>query len=586
MKKLLNNKYILFSLVLLIGGLVGWFIKPSDPHGVTKLDYQDAKSSDHQVWTCSMHPQIRQNEPGNCPICGMKLIPLEGEGIGVDPMAVSMSPTAMQLASVETAIVGKTKPVKRLQLNGKVKEDERRIYTQSTHVPGRIEKLSVNFTGDFIRSGQVIAYVYSPELVTAQEELFEAQKISDIRPRLFEAAKEKLKNWKLTQGQIEEILKSGKPKETFPILSDVSGYVTKKMVSPGDYVRKGAGIYKVSDLSCVWILFDIYESELLWVKKGDRITYTIQSLPGQYFDEVISYIDPVIDPKTRVARARVEVINKDQRLKPEMFVSGTVSVSLPQKDNMPVIPKSAVMWTGKRSVVYVKSNTGTNIQFLMREVTLGPSLGNSYVVADGIEVGEEIAINGTFSIDAAAQLAGKPSMMNRTGGTNIAIHGHEMTVLETAESVYTTKIQQTLTPLYRAYLDMKNGLIKDDFEIAQKAGMRMKETLSEIEMSLFKGEPHEIWMKYDQEIGSHLERIAHFSYIEELRKAFQGISDGMIGLTNSFKPFGETLYVQHCPMVDDFNGAEWLSTEEEIRNPYFGSSMLTCGEVTTIINKQ
>ena len=176
-----------------------------------------------------MHPQIRQDDPGDCPICGMDLIPLEDDqNADIDPNAISMSPTAMQLANVSTAIVGKMNPVKQVRLNGKVQTDERLIYSQSSHIPGRIEKLSVNFTGEFVNKGQIIAYVYSPELVTAQEELFEAQKITESQPQLFAAAKEKLKNWKLSDKQIEEMLISGKTLEEFPIQADVAGYVTSK----------------------------------------------------------------------------------------------------------------------------------------------------------------------------------------------------------------------------------------------------------------------------------------------------------------------------------------------------------------------
>lgn len=400
---------------LAIGLLLGWLIFGGSEAKVTEEHQHEHPAEEvagETTWTCSMHPQIRQPEPGDCPICGMDLIPLEEEQNGeVDPNAVSMSATAMQLANIKTTIVGAAEPLKVVRLNGKVQEDERLIFSQSSHIPGRIEDLLVNFTGDYLKKGQVIASVYSPDLVTAQEELFEAQKIKDSQPQLFEAAKAKLKNWKLTDEQINQILASETTQQTFEVKAEVSGYVTKKMVNTGDYVRRGQTIYEIADLSKIWVLFDVYESDLPWIKKGDKVTYTIESLPGETFQGTIDYLDPVINPKTRVAKARVVQSNKSLKLKPEMFVSGEVEAKLPQTDAL-VVPKTAVMWTGERSVVYVKSETGQGVYFNMREVDLGPALGESYVVENGVQQGEEIAVNGTFSIDAAAQLAGKVSMMS------------------------------------------------------------------------------------------------------------------------------------------------------------------------------
>ncbi len=400
---------------LAIGLLLGWFLFGGSEAKVTEEHQHEHGAEEiagETTWTCSMHPQIRQPEPGDCPICGMDLIPLEEEQNGeVDPNAVSMSATAMQLANIKTTIVGAVEPLKVVRLNGKVQEDERLIFSQSSHIPGRIEDLLVNFTGDYVQKGQVIASVYSPDLVTAQEELFEAQKIKDSQPQLFEAAKAKLKNWKLTDEQISQILSSGTAQQTFDVRAEVSGYVTQKKVNTGDYVRRGQAIYEIADLSKVWILFDVYESDLTWINKGDKVSYTIESLPGETFEGTIDYLDPVINPKTRVAKARVVQSNKGLKLKPEMFVSGKVEAKLPQTDAL-VVPKTAVMWTGVRSVVYVKSETGQGVYFNMREVDLGPALGESYVVENGVQQGEEIAVNGTFSIDAAAQLAGKASMMS------------------------------------------------------------------------------------------------------------------------------------------------------------------------------
>jgi Cu(I)/Ag(I) efflux system membrane fusion protein len=594
-----NLKTIIFiaGSTLILGFGLGWlFFGGSENNSTVEHQHSSEMTSDTLpvkqtvIWTCSMHPQIRRNEPGKCPICGMQLIPLEQEQGVLDAMAVGMSATAMQLANVSTALVGTMNPVKSVTLNGKVQADERLVFSQSSHIPGRIEKLMVNFTGEYLKKGQVIAAIYSPEMVTAQEELFFFFFIKETQPLLFQAAKEKLKNWKLSYEQIEEILRSGSPKETFDVLADVSGYVTVKKVNPGDYIVKGETIYEIADLSKVWILFDVYESDIPWVKRGDMVTYTIQSLPGQSFQGTISYLDPVIDPNTRVANARIAVDNSSLKFKPEMFASGTVKAKMPQKSDAIVIPKTAVMWTGKRSVVYVKYASDHGVNFMMREVTLGPALGDSFIIESGLQEGEEIAVHGTFSIDAAAQLSGKPSMMNPSGGPATTGHNHgEMKMPVSTEQSNNTSDKRTaigqkakvaLQPLFSQYLNLKDALVADNMADAQKAAGNMQTALSKVNTALFTGESHNVWMKYSTDLQSALQHVAHFEKIDEMRKAFQQISVAMIGLSKSYNPFKKPLYVQHCPMADNNKGADWISLSKEIRNPYFGASMLTCGEVT------
>lgn len=576
---------------LFVGLLLGWFFFGGSKNTTVDEHQHDSEMVGETIWTCSMHPQIRQNEPGDCPICGMELIPLENDDNSeLDPMAISMSPTAMQLANVATAIVGKTKPVKSVRLNGKVKADERSVYSQSSHIPGRIEKLMVNFTGEYVNKGQVIASIYSPDLVNAQEELFEARKIVETEPLLFNSAKEKLKNWKLTDKQIAQILESGVVKEELPILADISGYVTEKKVNLGDYVMKGMAIYEIANLNNVWILFDVYESDMAWVKKGDAVNFTVQSLPGESFKGKISYIDPVIDPMTRVAKARVEINNSGLKLKPEMFVSGTVEAELPIKSEAIIVPKTAVMWTGQRSVVYIKNTTAKGVNFMMRDVTLGPALGDGFVVNDGLQEGEEIAINGTFSIDASAQLAGKPSMMNPEGGPAMTGHNHgggdmpatNGTPNKTAAKKVSVsqKAKDALKPLFTEYLSMKDALINDNLENAKKAGSNILKTVDGLNMALFTGESHNVWMGLSSDLKNTLQHVQHFKTLEEIRKAFQQVSNTIIGLETSFNPNDEALYVMHCPMANNNKGADWLSTSKEVKNPYYGQSMLTCGEVT------
>ncbi|AHW61152.1 membrane fusion protein, Cu(I)/Ag(I) efflux system [Draconibacterium orientale] len=589
-----NRKTIIIVLsTLAIGLLLGWLIFGGSEAKVTEEHQHEHPAEEvagETTWTCSMHPQIRQPEPGDCPICGMDLIPLEEEQNGeVDPNAVSMSATAMQLANIKTTIVGAVEPLKVVRLNGKVQEDERLIFSQSSHIPGRIEDLKVNFTGDYVQKGQVIASVYSPDLVTAQEELFEAQKIKDSQPQLFEAAKEKLKNWKLTDEQISQILSSGTAQQTFDVRAEVSGYVTQKKVNTGDYVRRGQAIYEIADLSKVWILFDVYESDLTWINKGDKVSYTIESLPGETFEGTIDYLDPVINPKTRVAKARVVQSNKGLKLKPEMFVSGKVEAKLPQTDAL-VVPKTAVMWTGERSVVYVKSENNQGVYFNMREVDLGPALGESYVVENGVQQGEEIAVNGTFSIDAAAQLAGKPSMMSPEGGAAPTGHNHDGMNMENDEQSAPVEALEVdpefvkqLTTFYKAYLNMNEAFIESDAAKVSAEAKNTSKALAAIKMELLKGDTHMAWMDQLNILKPSLQKIGNSTIIDEQRLEYATFN---LAFYKSLKMFGldnETTYYQYCPMANSDQGAYWFSAEKEIRNPYFGDMMLSCGETRETI---
>jgi len=425
-RKVIMNRYVLFGLLFLAGLFLGWILFHSshEPAGDQQTLSQSGKET---IWTCAMHPQIRMDHQGKCPICGMDLIPLnQTSDTTLDPSAIRLTKDAAQLANVMTSVVTRQQPVKEVRLYGKVQADERLIQSQVSHLPGRIEKLTVNFTGEPVTKGQALAVIYSPGLVTAQQELLEATEMKSTQPEIYEAAKAKLRLWKLTDNQINNIEGSGKVQADFEIESNTSGVVTSRRVNAGDYVAEGSVIFEVADLSHVWVLFDAYESDLPFMKTGDQIGFTVQAIPGKNFTGKILFIDPVIDPVTRVAKVRVEMDNSSGILKPEMFATGIIDARLDSQGNSLVIPQSAVLWTGKRSVVYVKQPGTDEPVFMLREIELGPRLTNSYVVESGLTEGEEIVTEGTFSVDAAAQLEGKPSMMNPSGGKVSAMPGMDM----------------------------------------------------------------------------------------------------------------------------------------------------------------
>ncbi|OFY46883.1 MAG: hypothetical protein A2X22_04015 [Bacteroidetes bacterium GWF2_49_14] len=567
--KLIKNRYLQFTLVLIVGFFGGWLIFHNPP-GQPQQEIAGTETK-KTIWTCSMHPQVRRDEPGPCPICGMDLIPLNQDAVQIDPNSIAMTEDAARIAEVQTMIVASQVPVKEVRLYGKIQADERLLQTQSAHLAGRIEQLMVNFTGEEVRKGQAIAQIYSPSVVTAQQELFEALKMEDTA--IISAAREKLRQWKFTDAQIAGIEQSGQVKTVFDVTATVSGIVIAKKVNRGDYVQQGTALYEIADLSHVWALFDAYESDLPWIRSGDKVTFTLQSYPSKEFSGVIAFIDPVINAQTRVAQLRVEVANGGNLLKPEMFATGHLTNRLAGTGNNLVIPQSAVLWTGTRSIVYIKVPNTAEPTFLLREITLGPDLGNSFVVHEGLSEGEEIVINGTFNIDASAQLMGKPSMMNQAVGKTPTMPGMDVSM----------DFIMQLNTVSDRYIGLKNAFVQTDVKKVMQAAREFNQSLSKVDMKLLTGDAHLKWMDIADNLGKQINVVLKSEKIEEQRLAFSGLSDQFYKAVKTFGLMGKTVYYQFCPMAFDNKGAYWLSETDQISNPYFGQAMLTCGETREII---
>lgn len=409
MKELLAKKYVLAASCLIVGLMLGWLMFHAPSNHSTN---PESTAKEHSIWTCSMHPQIHLDKEGPCPLCGMDLIPLSDNNTSsTDSNAVHFSKDAAALAQVGTSVVVRQEPIKELHLLGKVQMDERLMQTQVAHVSGRIERLMVNFTGESVKKGQLLATIYAPNLVNAQQELIEAAKNKVVQPEIYESARERLIQMKLSSKQLDRIEKLGRVQANVELYATTSGTVISRKVNVGEYVEQGMPLFEVANLSQVWVLFDAYENDLPFLKVGDKVDFTLQAVHGRTFSANIQFIDPFIDPTTRVAKLRVELKNADGTLKPEMFANGKVRSNLQTFKDKLVIPSTSVLWTGKRSVVYVKVDSDEGFNFVLREIELGPKLGNSYVVLKGLEEAEEIVTDGAFSVDAAAQLAGKPSML-------------------------------------------------------------------------------------------------------------------------------------------------------------------------------
>lgn len=568
-----NEKYnfLIMPALILAGLFLGWLIFGGNSAAHEEHEHASGKKeAGDEVYTCSMHPQIRQNEPGKCPICGMDLTPISQKGDkDPSPFVYEMSKEAIALANIQTAEVGLASLENEILLSGKVQANEQSLATIPAYFPGRIEQLHVNFTGQEIKKGEKLATIYSPELVTAQKELLEAAKLQHINAALYESAKEKLKLWKITEAQIQNIEDGGSIISNFDVYANRSGIVTKRLIAVGDYVSRGEALFEVSDLSKVWIMLDAYESDLSSINKGSVLQFKVAAVPGKVYEAKVIYIDPFINPETRTASIRAEATNKNGVLKPEMFVNATLR-SKSGKEKAISIPKTSVLWTGKRSIVYVKVSDSRTPAFEIREIVLGSSSGNYYLVEQGLEEGEEIVVNGVFSIDAAAQLQGNYSMMNSA----------PVKIIEIPQEF---KIQ--FTNLLEKYFELTNALVQSDAEKAQGGSKAFWMALSAIDVNLLKKNEQEKWIALQKVFSRENIAIASTNDLQVQRKHLSKLSDKLIEAVELFGVEKDSVYTTYCPMALDNKGAYWLSLFEGVYNPYFGDTMLNCGEIKQVYKK-
>ncbi|EIJ37522.1 MULTISPECIES: efflux RND transporter periplasmic adaptor subunit [Flavobacteriaceae] len=594
------KKNIIYIGIALIVGLLGGFLlfggdSTDKATNSAKDNHEHSEEiATNQMWTCSMHPQIMQPEPGDCPICGMDLIPAESGADGLNANEIKMTDNAMALANIQTSLVGQGQIGNNsLKLSGKIKANEESNAVQVTYFGGRIEKLYVNSTGERVGAGQRLATIYSPELVAAQQELLTASSLKESQPELYKAVRNKLKLWKLSEKQINAIENSGKVQENFPVYATVSGTVTQKMVEEGDYVKQGQPLYKIANLNTVWAEFDAYENQIASLKEGQTIKVTTNAYRNEVFDAKVSFIAPLLNSATRTVVVRAVLQNKKDLFKPGMFVEGKIEGARTSTENTVSVPSTAVMWTGERSVVYVKTDPNKAV-FEMKEVLLGNATGDSYTVLEGLKNGDEVVTNGTFTVDAAAQLQGKKSMMNQEGGKTMTGHeghlgmqedgsGENMDVTNHSQMKerirVSNKFQNQLEQVFDDYILLKDALVNDDTKGAQQAGEQINQSLKKVDMKLLSDKKaHNHWMTIQKELKSSANAIENSSDIAAQRGHFKHLSAHMISGVQLFG-VNQNVYIQFCPMANNNKGAYWISLEEEVRNPYYGEAMLTCGEV-------
>jgi Cu(I)/Ag(I) efflux system membrane fusion protein len=479
------GKIVAFVIVALAAGTVG-YLAHRGAHSQMEMGQAPAAAEETTgKWYCSMHPQIIRDEPGQCPICGMNLIPMPKSMESENERTLVVSEAAAKLMDIETSKVERKFVDNEVRMVGMIAYDETRLKNITAWVGGRIDRLFVDFTGITVRKGDHMVELYSPELVSAQAELVQAaeavRNLSEGTSELvkrstratLEAAREKLRLLGINEEQIKRMEGAAEPETKVTIYSPISGVVVEREATEGMYVKTGTVIYTVADLSKLWVLLDAYESDLDWIRYGQEVEFTTEALPGEVFKGMISFIDPVLDPKTRTVNVRVNVDNSAGKLKPEMFVRAVVRSEIAQggkvmdpsmagkwicpmhpsvirdgpgkcdicgmdlvtteslgyvkavSEEPPlVIPASAPLITGKRAVVYLQAPDAEKPTFEGREVVLGPRAGDYYVVKEGLKEGDVVVTSGNFKIDSALQIQAKPSMMSEGGQPMPMMHHH------------------------------------------------------------------------------------------------------------------------------------------------------------------
>lgn len=525
-------------------------------------------------YTCSMHPQIRQAEPGICPLCEMDLTPLENEASDQATL-LKMSPEAVKLADIQTARVGVgANGARRIRLSGKIAPDERRALTQTAHLAGRIEQLYVTFTGEEVRAGQPLALLYAPALLSAQREFLEALRMKTTNPTLLEAARAKLRNWKLPENFIDELEKSGKIQREVLIRADRSGVVTARRVAVGDYVEEGAPLFELMDLRKVWAILEAYEPDLPFIRLGNRVEITTPALPGRSFSGRIAFIDPLLNPQSRTVALRVELDNTGAAFKPQMFIEGEVLGGTYTQTAL-VVPKTAVLWTGKRSVVYVKVPGASVPSFEFREIELGETTDKGIQVLSGLEPGEEVVVQGAFVIDAAAQLNNSASMINRMVTQDPASVNTVPDLKPLVNGAFASQWHAAI----RAYLEVKDALVATRPVEAARKAEQLLQVLNVVPVRDAAPELQTWWQERLGGLKAHCRKLADEQDIEAQRRQFLFVSELMIQHVRALGSGSTALYVQYCPMAFNNQGGDWVSRQREVLNPYFGEAMLRCGVV-------
>lgn len=591
-----------------------------------------------EIHTCPMHPQIRQPGPGRCPICGMALVPATSAGADLDQLAVTIEPAQRRLANIQTAQVTQQQVTTSIRTIGSIEIDESRQATIASYIDGRVERLFADYTGVEVDKGDHLAVVYSPQLYSAQVEYVEAKStlsktgsatlasVREAQAKLVANSRQRLVELGMTSEQLEELDSSGEAKSRLTIYAPIGGTVIEKLAEEGKYISAGEPIYRIANLSTVWLMLELYPEDASRIRFGQLVKAELTSHPGRILTGRVAFIDPRVDKANRTVGVRVEFKNEKGELRPGDYAQAAIEIPIgPQGEvydaelagkwispmhpqvirdqpgdcpicgmklvptsrygysDQPVaqsqsvtVPRTALLMAGEHSVVYVETEPG---RFELRNVTLGPILRDSAIVLDGLKPGEQVATSGNFLIDSQMQLAGKPSLIDPTRyAPQFRNKPLDFDSINVAQIEGATGDQ--LEQLYAAYFDIRKAFSADKLPTQQ-----MVTSLSQLSSELSQVETlGESPRKQLTKIAENVAHLHHLS-IEEARKKFKPISHSVVTLATEVRgeSASDTFHHFFCPMVKQGEG-DWLQAEDQLSNPYYGSQMLRCGELVRTIS--
>jgi Cu(I)/Ag(I) efflux system membrane fusion protein len=576
-------------------------------------------------YICPMMCTPPSTEPGRCPVCAMELVEATGGG-GGDGISVTIEASARRLVGIQTAMSTMGEVNRTIRTIGSIDFDESQLSTISAYIDGRLEKMYANYAGVKVNEGDDLALIYSPQLYTAQTEFITSMN-SDGKIGRFQIsggdlnkmARENLAELGMTQGQIDQLGKSGKPMSRIRIKSPQSGTVIEKSAVEGDYVKTGHKLYQVADLSSVWLMLDLFPDDASAVRFGQQVEAEIQSMPGEVFTGRVAFIDPTVNATTRTVRVRVEIMNFDGKLRPGDYATARVTVPAIQMDQvydpalankfispmhpqvirdqpgkcplcdmdlvptsqlgfaaepLPMqqvvtVPRDAVLLAGENSVIYVETEPG---RFEIRRVTVGPMNRKEAVIVEGLSAGETVATGGNFLIDSQMQLAGNPSLMDPTKAPSYSPGPLELP--NSIPVMLATDAGKTLDRTYDAYFEIQCAMAADQTP-PPVALNTLIAGLRELEMSA--GVPDDAQRKFAtaRRAASRMD-----GSLETAREAYRGVSHAMLKAATVARGPKTAVKLTHyyCPMVPG-GGGDWMQPGGDLQNPYWGSEMLTCGEV-------
>jgi Cu(I)/Ag(I) efflux system membrane fusion protein len=437
---------LVLALGLATGGGAAWFLR----RGAPAHDHAAPAAETKTRYTCPMHPTIVSDHPGDCPICGMALVkvgapgerkvafyrsPMDAKqtspvprkdemgmdylpvhedevGGGTGPVeglaTVSIDPQRQQLIGLRTAEVSRGPVGASWRTVGKVAVDETNVHHVNIKVGGFVDTVYVDYVGKPVKRGERLFSIYSPDLLSVQQEyllalrtrkaLAEGGVATGAGDDLVESARERLRLWDIPESEVERLEETGKPTKNLTLYSPMTGVVTKKDIVMGHRLNEGDMPYEITDLARVWVLADAYETDLSRIRLGMPATLSLQAFPGKTFTGKVIFIDPILDAKTRTAKVRLEFANPKGELKPEMF--GEVTLQTERREGLRM-PADAVIDSGSKKVVFVALGEG---KLQPREVQVGPVTGDSVEVLSGLEAGEKVVTRANFLVDSESRL--------------------------------------------------------------------------------------------------------------------------------------------------------------------------------------